>query len=266
MPLSVATWPGRLACALFLLAGAGAWAQPATLSGPVVDHGFADHPQVCCVDVAAVNLLNYADRQPGHGDLVPDGRPIGDQQLDFHKLYDPALARNTASTADLVKGLKDTFSQRGFQATVKSFGTNQLSLATLYGEWDAGEYLILNMREVGQGFGHSVFLWGIDRSDETPRLGVADPNIEPNTDPATGAGGAVSWSELGLGTDDRGFPDWRLRYGDDPAYHYRILSLVSVSDISPVPEPATWTLLAAGVAVIGAAHRRRPAAPHGRGA
>lgn len=250
----------RLAALLpaLALASGAALAQPVTLAGDIVDYGYTDQSdKVCCVDVAAVNLLNYADRQPGNGRLVPDGKSIGDQQVDFHKTYDPGLTRSGAGTAELTKGLKDTLHKQGFKATVKSFGTHQLSYDTLITEWQHGEYIILNMREVDRGFGHSVFLWGMNLDKTTPSLGVADPNIEPNSDAATGAGGAVSWSGLSIGQDARGLPDWRIGYGTDPAYAYRVVSFVSVSDISPVPEPATWLLALGGAAVAGAGHVRR---------
>lgn len=67
--------------------GTIAFAIPITLEGDPVDYSW-DSKKATCVDIAAINLLNYLDRQKGNENLIPDGKSIKDQLEDFHKKYD----------------------------------------------------------------------------------------------------------------------------------------------------------------------------------
>ena len=246
-----------------------AYAAPVTLGGDPVDYGY-ESDKVCCVDVAAVNLLNYLDRFDDTHDLVPDGKSVGTQQEDFHKKYDPRFTKLTASEADLKKGLSDTFRERNFSADVKIFLKPKLSYETLLKEWQEDELIILLGTEVTQGWGHAFFLWGLDDDKTTPRVGVVDPNFHPNTDHVidgknTNSKGAAFWSDVQIGLDAQQLPDWRIKL-DQPAYTYRvgdveeemdartnrfrITGFVSVSDVQRIPEPGVLALCGIGFAAV----------------
>lgn len=257
-------WPAPLLLALSLLLAMPALAGPLTLTGDPIDYGY-EGEHACCVDVAAVNLLNYLDNQPGNDELVDDSKSIGDQQDGFHQKYDPEFKKSDAGVADLTKGLKETFKERNFDAKVKTFYTKDLSYAALLKEWQDGELIILLGYETELKWGHALFLWGLEDDPSKPRVGVNDPNIHPNSDHKidganTGSKGSTQWSDVAIGKDDKGLPDWRIKleapayeykFGDliethDAAtYHFRITSFVSVSDVkAKVPVGSSLLLLA----------------------
>ncbi|HEY9192114.1 MAG TPA: hypothetical protein VIO81_04525, partial [Methyloversatilis sp.] len=261
-----------VACCIATCLAAGlprAYAAPVTLGGDPVDYGY-ESAKVCCVDVAAVNLLYYLDRFDETRDLVPDGTTVGAQQESFHKKYDPGFTKLTASEADLKKGLNDTFRERNFSADVKIFLQPKLSYETLLKEWREDELIILLGTEVTQGWGHAFFLWGLDDDKTTPRVGVVDPNFHPNTHHMidgkdTNSTGAAFWSDVQIGLDAQQLPDWRIKL-DQPAYTYRvgdveeemdaktnrfrITGFVSVSDVNRIPEPGVLALCGIGFAAV----------------
>ncbi len=258
-----------LVSACLALWASHALAQPLTLSGDPVDYGYGSK-RVCCVDVAAVNLLNYLDRFEDTRDLVPDGKSVGAQQEDFHARYDPRFTKLNASEADLKKGLDDTFRERKFSADVKIFLTPKLSYDTLLKEWMDDELIILLGTEVDLGWGHAFFMWGLNEDKTRPRVGVVDPNFHPNTDHVidgkqTKSKGAAFWSDLQIGVDAEKMPDWRISL-EQPEYTYavegveevfpaktnrfRITGFASVSDVRKIPEPDVLVLC--GVAVASA--------------
>ena len=61
-----------------------------SLNGEPVDYGY-ESPKVCCIDVAAVNLLNYLARQPGNSKLIPDGTASGISRRIFTRSMIPAF-------------------------------------------------------------------------------------------------------------------------------------------------------------------------------
>lgn len=251
MNTTIFTYTKRLFYVLFFCVCHNTIAQTTTLSGPVKDYGFTDkNNSVCCIDVAAVNLLNYLDSQKGNESLIPDGKSIDDQQIDFHKIYDEDFSKTQGSRAELVKALEETLKSRSFNASVKSFLTKDLDYDKLVNEWKHGELIIVLAKEVDQGFGHALFLWGINLDGQSPSLAVADPNIEPNSDFISGMGGMASWSNLAISRDSNNFPDWRIQLTGTETYNYRITSFVSVSDVSPIPEPKVWQALIVGLLII----------------
>lgn len=254
----------------------GALAGPVTLTGDPIDYGYeGDH--ACCVDVAAVNLLNYLDNQPGNDELVDDNSAIGDQQESFHQKYDPEFKQTDASAAELTKGLKETFKERKFDAKIKTFYTRDLSYAALLKEWQDGELIILLGYETERKWGHALFLWGLEDDPSKPRVGVNDPNIHANSDHKldganTGSKGSTQWSDVAIGKDDKGLPDWRIqldapayeyKFGDliethdATTYHFRISGFVSVSDVkAKVPEGSALALLGISLLLLWRQRRR----------
>jgi hypothetical protein len=238
-----------------------------SLNGEPVDYGY-ESPKVCCIDVAAVNLLNYLARQPGNSKLIPDANSIGDQQEDFHKKYDPGFQKLEGDRNDLKKGLDETFKERNFTADVKLFLTRDLTYETLLKEWNDDELIILLAREVDRGWGHALFLWGLESDKTKPRLSVTDPNIHPNTNHKlngtnTNSKGTATASDLAISTDATNAPDWRITLHqlahtytdgdlsetfDAATYRFRITAFASVSDVKAIAEPATLALFGIGFA------------------
>jgi len=254
----------------FLLYETTAFAIPVSLKGDPVDYDSSDSDKVCCIDVAAINLLNYLDRQKGNENLIPDGKSVKDQLEAFHEKYDSRFQRRVGTRNDLKKGLEDTFKEQEFNADVKLFLTKDLTYDSLLKEWNDDELIILLCREVDRGWGHALFLWGLDTDRKNPRLAVTDPMVHPNTDHKiydkdTNSKGISTWSNLSIGVDKDNSPDWRITLNtpeytytignltetfDAATYKYRITAFVSVSDVSPIPEPTTLFLFGSGLACI----------------
>lgn len=253
----------------FLVYGTTALAIPLTLKGDPVDYEY-ESDKVCCIDVAAVNLLNYLDHQKGNEELIPIGKSVKDQQEDFHKKYDPTFQKQVGDRNDLKKGLEDTFNERKFNADVKLFLTNDLTYDTILKEWNDDELIILLAREVDQGWGHALFLWGLETDKNNPRLAVTDSNVHPNTDHKidgtnTNSKGTATWSNLSIGVDNNNSPDWRITLNqpeytyttgnltetfDAVTFKYRITAFASISDVSPIPEPNALLLFGTLLAFI----------------
>ncbi|MDO9285204.1 MAG: hypothetical protein Q7U26_09935 [Aquabacterium sp.] len=249
-----------------------ATAAPVTLTGEPVDYAF-EADKACCIDVAAVNLLNYLDRQPGFGKLVPDGRSIEAQQAGFHRRWDPDGNKTAGTRFDLKNALAATFKARDFAADIKLTETKDLSYDNLLKGWNAHDLVILLANEVDLGWGHALLLWGLEDDKTKPRLAAVDPNLHPNTHQRiegrdTGSAGAVVWSNLTIGTDARQWPDWRIRLQapdhtykigqdewvyDGKTYNFRISEFVSVSNVRAIPEPTGLMLTVQALVIAGAA-------------
>lgn len=257
-----------------LLWAAVAAAKPVTLTGDPVDYAF-EADKACCIDVAAVNLLNYLDRQPGLGKLVADGRRIADQQAAFHRRWDPAETKTTGTRFDLKNALAATFKARDFAADIQLTETKDLGYAQLLAAWNAKGLVILLANEVDLLWGHALFLWGLEDDASKPRLAAIDPNLHPNTHQPidgrdTGSTGAAVWSDLAIGVDAQRRPDWRITLTapdhtytlgqdqwvyDGNSYKFRISEMVVVSNVRDLPEPASLAL--AALALLAASTARR---------
>lgn len=238
-----------IASVLLLLSIWPASAELLTLSEDPVDYEF-ESEKVCCADVAAVNLLNYVDKQKCNEELIEDGKSIKDQQEDFHRKYDPKFTGKWPSSVEIKKAFECTFEERRFNAKVKLFYTKDLKYKTLLDEWNNDELIIL-MAIDDEDLGHTLFLWGLETDVGAPKLSVIDPNFHPNTEHKidgqnTNSKGTSTLTDLNIGVDDKGLPDWRITYTipeytykigdieetfDKKTFNYRILSFISVSDV-----------------------------------
>ena len=270
----ICIWVILILC--FFCSATDSLAAPICLKGVPVDYGY-ESDKVGCIDVAASNLLNYLDRQKGNENLIPNARSLKDQQEDFHKKWDPKFKTKNGSRNDLKTGLDETFKERKFNADVKFFLTKDLKYETLLKEWKDDELIILLAREIDQGWGHALFLWCLESDKNKPRLAVTDPIYHPNIDHKingknTNSKGVSTWSNLIIGVDDKGFPDWRITLNqpeytyklgnltetfDATKYNYRIITFASVSDVKPIPEPSTVLLLSSGlIGLIGIGRKK----------
>lgn len=245
-----------------------------SLEGDPPDYDFLS-PKVCCVDVAAGNMLAYLARhKKGVKDTLKDPKT---EQEDFHKRYDPEFKSPDAASADQAKSAwEKTLADKGLEGSVKLFRTRDLKYETLVKEWKDDEIIMLLMSS-GSGVGHAVFLWGLDDDPkaEKPEISVVDPNVHPNTDQtidgkATKSKGTASKVALTIGTDAGGLPEWRIttpggpyRYPEDPEFEYtwaaqayRITAFISVSDVGKIPVPGVALLLAPGLLILVAMRRR----------
>lgn len=261
-------WPAALWWATVVVA------KPVTLIGDPVDYAF-EADKACCIDVAAVNLLNYLDRQPGLGKLVADGRSIADQQAAFHRRWDPTETKSAGTRFDLKNALAATFKARDFAADIQLTETKDLGYAQLLAAWNAKGLVILLANEVDLLWGHALFLWGLEDDASKPRLAAVDPNLHPNTHQPiegrdTGSTGAAVWSDLAIGVDAQQKPDWRITLqapdytytvGQDEwlyegkTYKFRISEFVVVSNVRDLPEPASLAL--AALALVASASARQ---------
>ncbi|MBL8702957.1 MAG: hypothetical protein JNK67_31530 [Alphaproteobacteria bacterium] len=243
---------------LLLMPSLPAQAGYVTYEGDPVDLSF-ESERVCCVDVAASNMLTYLARhKQGVRDTLKDPKT---EQENFHRSYDPEFKNPTrAGSAEAVAGWKKTLADKGLQGDVKRFLTRELSYETLVKEWKDDELIMLNMASADGTIGHSVFLWGLDDDPKsaTPTIGVVDPNVHPNTNHGGAGGkGVVTKSALAIGKDDAGLPEWKItvpagtyEYADGEVFTwkettYRIVSFVSVSDVGTIPAPPSLPLFAA---------------------
>lgn len=264
---------------LLLVGSAPVWAQtilPQNDDDPI-DYGY-ESEKVCCVDVAAVNMLHRLSRQPGNQSLVPTGKSIKEQQEDFHKKYDPSFSKTMGSLDDATKGVKDVLAERKFAGTVKPFYTKDLSYQKLVEEFQKNAAIMLFCQ--GQNFGHALFLWGVETDlTKPPKLTIVDPNVHPNTEHKidgknTNSKGTATEVAVNIGTDEKGFPKWTITYtAPEYTYHYtyrredgseetigetfpavtytyRITAFLSVSAVKPIPEPATLLLFGTGLSVV----------------
>jgi MYXO-CTERM domain-containing protein len=244
-----------------------------SLTGPPIDYEFGPG-NVCCIDVAAVNLLTYLERI---GKLKPpSGKSPGDQQTDFHHLWDPKDEHPSGGSKEFVDAMTESLRLRKYKANIKKFLTNQLDYSTLVSEWKHGELIVLFLSDRATQAGHAVFLWSLETDlKKTPRVGVVDPNIQPNTDthvegetPTTVngqpfTGGTTTGSDVTIGQDANKLPDWgitleqpALTFGfadgststvSQKTYRYRVLSFASVSDVTPTScEPSPGPRFAPG--------------------
>jgi hypothetical protein len=257
-----------IACLLALPAQAGFVTNP----GDPPDNGYLSD-RVCCVDVAASNILAFLARTKA---AVREtlGDPKAEQE-NFHAAYDPGFTSpGGASAADALKGWRDTLAGKGLRGDVKLFGTRDLSYARLVQEWNDDEMITLLMSSSSGG--HAVLLWGLDDDPNAaaPEIAVVDPNVHPNTNQtvdgtATGATGTSTRVPLTIGTDANGLPSWTFTLpagsytypGTDtefdwPAVDYRITGFISVSDVGKIPVPATAVLLVPGLAALLLIRRR----------
>ncbi|MEJ5253094.1 MAG: PEP-CTERM sorting domain-containing protein [Chthonomonadetes bacterium] len=265
---------------LLLIGSAPVWAQtilPQNDDDPI-DYGY-ESENVCCVDVAAVNMLHRLSKQSGNQGLIPTGKSIKEQQEDFHKKYDPNFSKKMGSLNDAVTGFKEVLAERKFTGTVQPFYTKDLSYQKLVEEFQKNGTIMLTCHSDKVG-GHALFLWGLE-TDPTkpPKLTIIDPNVHPNTEHKidgknTNSKGTSTEVALTIGTDEKGFPKWTITYtapeytyqytyrredGSQetieetfPAvtYTYRITAFLSVSAVKPIPEPTTLLLFGTGLSVV----------------
>ena len=260
-------------------ASPGAQAGFVTNAGDPPDNGFLSD-RVCCIDVAALNVLEFLARsKPAVRDaLNPD--PKAEQEA-FHKTYDPDFSSpGAAGSADAVDGWRATLTAKGLTGDVKLFATRDLDYAALVKEWRDDEMIILMMSSPTGG--HAVLLWGLDDDPQAaaPEIAIVDPNVHPNSrQPVEGAvvtgTGTSTRVPLTRGVDANGFPEWRItvpagshtyQLADGSAYDvewaakdYRISAFVSISDVGKIPAPGSGILLvsALGLAAFVVARGRR---------
>lgn len=156
---------------------------------------------------------------------------------------------------------------------MKLFRTKDLTYDSLLKEWNHHELVIFFVKEINKGWGHSIFLWGIETDKNKPRIAVIDPLVHPNTnhkikDQNTNSKGTFTWSDISIGTmsvNNKTLPDWRIKLEnkeytytidnltetfEEENFEYQILGFVSVSDVSPIPEPTSILLCGVGLAYI----------------
>ncbi|MBM3521880.1 MAG: hypothetical protein FJX57_02895 [Alphaproteobacteria bacterium] len=239
-----------------------------SLEGDPPDYDYLS-TTICCVDVAAGNMLAYLARHKKRvKDTLKDPKT---EQEDFHKRYDPEFKSPGSATADQAKSAwEKTLADKGLEGSVKLFRTGDLSYETLVKEWKDDEIIMLLMSSGGR-IGHAVFLWGLDDDPKAaePEISVVDPNVHPNTDQnvdgkATKSKGTASKVKLAIGKDGAGLPEWRIttpggpyRYPEDPEFEYawpaqayRITAFISVSDVGTIPVPGALLLLGPAVVVL----------------
>ncbi|AHG90920.1 hypothetical protein J421_3383 [Gemmatirosa kalamazoonensis] len=236
------------------------------LTGDPIDYGFGSS-RVCCIDVAGVNLLKYLERV---GRITPpSAKPYGEQQENFHKIWDPDFkSPGRTSAQDFQKAMQTSLDSRGYTANVKLFSRRQLDYATLVQEWKNQELIVLFLASGPEMIGHAVFLWGLELDlTKPPRISIVDPNIQPNTgftdqagnSPTTVngkpyTGGTASQANLSIGTDPKtklpvwkftidqpkivyGFADGSTETFDAKRFDYQIVGFASVSDVCKKKEP-----------------------------
>jgi hypothetical protein len=270
-----------LVAACIALAAPGARAGFVTNEGDPPDNDFLS-PNVCCVDVAAHNILEFLARSKPAVREKLDPDPKAEQES-FHRTYDPTFSSpKAAGAADAVKGWQDTLAAKGLRGDVKLFDTRELDYAALVREWRADEMIMLMMFSSSVGR-HAVMLWGLDDDPNAaaPEIAIVDPNVHPNSRQdadgtvVTGTGTSTR-VPLTRGVDSRGFPEWRITVpGGSHTYHlpdgstydvtwqavdYRISAFVSISDVGKIPAPASGLLLASALTLAAIVSRRRRAA------